>query len=777
MILPKYNWHINSNEYSDEEKEMAHNLNINPLIVSIMFQRGYDTLDKIKSFLNPDINSFHDPFELHDMQKSVDRISLAITNNEKITIYGDYDADGITSTAILYETLQNMGANVNFYIPNRFTDGYGPNSDAYKRIINEGTTLIITVDNGVSGKEQVDLANSMNCDVIITDHHNLPNDLPNAYSIIHARYPNDEYEFGDLSGAGISFKLSTALLGDFPSELLDLVAIGTVADLVSLTDENRAIVKLGLMAIAQTERPGLSALINKAGLKLDNINEESIGFGIAPRLNALGRISDASVGVELLTTFDDDYANELAKETDSKNSQRKKLVSEIYEDAYQKAENLIEDGHKTLFIVGENWHEGVLGIVASRIVEKFNKPTLVLNLNNDTNIAKGSGRSIDGFDIFKALNDNLNNMVSFGGHSMAVGLSVNKDKISSIYEDLDKYADNHHINSMAKPNLNITGCINVKDINQSLFDDINKLAPFGTNNEYPIFKFAHDSVSNITTMGANNNHLKFKLISEYSSINVLAFNNGRYSEAISESFDALDIVGHLVLSTWKGRTSVQIMLDDFSSSGPKINDQRSRVLTKETFLGKGTYVFFNNNILQQVKKYIPNESKCVHIDDLSFDISSDNIIIVDCPSSFEQLKRIFYIKNLKELSLILYKKELISKFGMPNREQCAKIFKFFAKHNGFDLKQNLAELCKFLNIPKKSLFMVIKMFSELDFLHINDWVVYESKQPVKKEISKAPTYQKMSDEISLEKKLILSSKQELSHFIRNEYDKRKDAVK
>ncbi|WP_054658225.1 DHHA1 domain-containing protein [Apilactobacillus ozensis] len=259
------------------------------------------------------------------------------------------------------------------------------------------------------------------------------------------------------------------------------------------------------------------------------------------------------------------------------------MVSDIYEEASQKATNLIEAGHNTLFIVGNNWHEGVLGIVASRIVEKFHKPTLVLNLDEQTKLAKGSGRSIEGFDLFNALNHSRSDMTSFGGHSMAVGLSVQEDNLSKVYANLDKNALEQDIDTISKPTLNITAAIDIKDINKSLFDNLEQLAPFGNDNEYPVFEFKHDSISNVTTMGAENNHLKFRLNSGYNNINVLAFNNGKYSQSVTNSFDVTRVAGHLVLNTWKGKTSIQIMLDDLCCDGPEIIDQRSNVLKKRLF--------------------------------------------------------------------------------------------------------------------------------------------------------------------------------------------------
>ncbi|WP_252893677.1 single-stranded-DNA-specific exonuclease RecJ [Lentilactobacillus senioris] len=282
---------------------MAQQFNISKLVAEILIRQGYDDEEQIKRFLNPDATSFYDPMLINDMAKAVERIQTAIMNDQVITVYGDYDADGITSTSIVYETLASIGANVNFYIPNRFDEGYGPNEEAFQKLINAGTQLFITVDNGIAGNLAIQLAQDQGVDVVVTDHHEIPEVVPNAYALVHPRLGND-YPFGQLSGAGVAFKLVWALTEEFPAEMIELAAIGTVADVVSLTDENRAIVSGGgLQSLAQTPRPGIIALAKRAGVDLEKINEEDIGFALAPRLNSLGRMGDANPGVNLLTTM------------------------------------------------------------------------------------------------------------------------------------------------------------------------------------------------------------------------------------------------------------------------------------------------------------------------------------------------------------------------------------------------------------------------------------------------------------------------------------------
>ncbi|MDY2638373.1 MAG: single-stranded-DNA-specific exonuclease RecJ, partial [Ligilactobacillus salivarius] len=431
MIDAKKEWQeieLSENEHLDE---LIEETGFPKIVLQILMERGYDSLEAINNFLDPDARGLYGPNFMHDMELGVDRIQQAIMNGEKIVIYGDYDVDGITSTALMYETLEELGAEVEYYIPDRFKDGYGPNVEVYKRLIDEGVNLIVTVDNGVAGHEAIDYANQHGVDVVITDHHELPETLPDAYAIIHPRHPEGDYPFGELSGVGVAFKVAAALLEELPQDVLDLVALGTVADLVSLTGENRILVKYGLQLLQQTMRPGLQSLYKVAGIEVPTITEETIGFSLAPRLNALGRMENGSLGVELLTTLDEERAEELAKTTNQLNIKRQEEVNKIVEEAVAQLANKSEN-HLVNVVAGNNWHEGVVGIVASRLVDMTGKPSLVLSIDEKTGIAKGSGRSIEAFQMFDALDSHRDILMKFGGHHMACGLSLDKEKLSDL---------------------------------------------------------------------------------------------------------------------------------------------------------------------------------------------------------------------------------------------------------------------------------------------------------------------------------------------------------
>ena len=318
----RYTWQYLPQPRAALVTELAEKCQLAPAVVRLLINRGLTDQTTIEKFLNPGVDQLHDPLLLFDMQKAVDRIRQAIEANQLITVYGDYDADGVTSTSIMLETLESLGANVNIYIPDRFNEGYGPHESSFKQLLDAGTQLIVTVDNGISGNAPIAYAQAQGVDVIVTDHHELPPELPPAFAIVHPRHPQGHYPFGDLSGVGVAFKVARALLEETAVDSFDLAAIGTIGDLVSLTDENRALVSLGLQQLQQSTRPGITALCEVAGIEQAKIDEQSIGFAIAPRLNALGRLGDAKDGVKLLTTFDPDEATELAKFVQTQNERR-----------------------------------------------------------------------------------------------------------------------------------------------------------------------------------------------------------------------------------------------------------------------------------------------------------------------------------------------------------------------------------------------------------------------------------------------------------------------
>ncbi|MBW1605466.1 single-stranded-DNA-specific exonuclease RecJ [Lactobacillus sp. Sy-1] len=769
MIDSKYEWQLNSENVNAEKVQAtASELGLNPVAVEILFQRGYQDQAAIHRFLNPDPNDLGDPFLLHDMEKGISRITAAIEAEEQITIYGDYDADGLTSTAIMYETLTEIGANVNYYIPNRFSDGYGPNVDAFNKMIESGTTLIITVDNGVTGFEPVDFANQHHCDVIITDHHEIPEQgVPDAYAVIHARYPGAEYPFHFFSGAGIAFKVATALLDEIPQECLDLVTIGTIADLVSLTGENRILTKFGFQAIQNTQRPGLLKILELANLTAKPITERSIGFGIAPRLNALGRMGDANAGVELLTTVDDARANELAEQIETLNTKRRKLVTDIFKEACEQVEQPQNKDKKTILVAGDNWHEGVVGIVASRLVDKYNRPAVVLNLDSKTGIAKGSGRSIEGFNLFAALEPARQLMLKFGGHAMAVGLSVEQDainKVADVFESNFKQPTRHE---QSKPRLVIDDNISVDQIDESLVESLAKMAPYGTDNQEPVFEVKPTMVANVQTMGSRNSHLRFSISGNQNRINAVAFGKANLVDAIQALPNSIELAGTVEMNTWNNRSSIQFMVKDIQAAGIEVIDRRTDQLNKRMFTVNATYVFFNHKLMDKLAPYISENNSVIWYNDLSKEMVSDVVTIVDCPDTIDDLKKVANLIGDSKVILYLFKPSFIYASGLPSRQQFGMLFKLLSSRSAFNINQALNQIATQLKLDRSLVIFMIKVFQELRFVSITNGILEMTPHPSKQDLLASDSYHKRKVQLESEKQLLLPNSASLVTLFNN----------
>lgn len=765
VLESQFNWKLPEVSEPDVAKKLQDQFKLTPTISNILVNRGYTSSETVEKFLNPQIDDIYLPDALHDVDKAVERIRQSIENGDKITIYGDYDADGITSTSVMYEALMTVGANVSYYVPNRFTDGYGPNVDSFGRLIDSGTQLFVTVDNGVSGNEAIRFANEHGVDVVVTDHHELPEILPDAFAIVHPRFPGTDYPFGDLSGVGVAFKVAWALLEEFPSELLDLVAIGEIADLVSVTDENRILITYGLKQLQQGMRPGLHELVKLAGVNEQNLNETNIGFAIAPRLNALGRMDDANLGVELLTTLDDERAVELAAMVDQLNQQRQKVVADITKEALEMATADYNLDHQTLVIAGQGWHEGVLGIVASRIVESTNKPTLVLNIDEETNFAKGSGRSIEGFDLFSSINVVRDITTSFGGHQMAVGISLKDTELDNLQVALEKAADEANLAGQPKRVLKVAASVTPDDLNLELFSQIEQLAPFGTNNQRPVVMLEDTAIDNAKSMGKTNAHLKFEMVGDNSKVNAVAFNRGDLVDQITASKDKISIAGTLDENEWRGNKSVQLMVKDLLVSGTQVIDQRTNHLSEELFEFSGQYLFFNHDLAAQLTNYIDAKS-IIFADEITSEIQIETLTIVDCPVNIADMKHVLEITNAPSIIRVLfYEKHSVYLSGMPTREEFGKLFKFVQSHQNVNLKAQLKLLSDYLKINQDKLIFMIQVFSEADFVKIEDGLLNRVDNPQTVALEETNRFKQRQIQMETERELIYSDSTDLRKLI------------
>lgn len=736
----RYEWEFSQNKNQQLANELQQQCQLSPLLTQLLIQRGIDSVEKAKQYLDPQLAELRDPFELHDMQKAVDRIQAAVANGEKIVIYGDYDADGITSTAVMYETLDEVGAQVEFFIPNRFTDGYGPNLDEYQRLIDGGAQLIITVDNGVSGAKEIEYANSRGVDVVITDHHELPEKLPEAAAIVHPKYPGSEYAGGDLSGVGVAFKTAWALTEEFPQEMLDLVAIGELADLVDVTGENRVLITWGLKQLRQGMRPGLHQLVKLAKLNEDQLSDQDVGFGIAPRLNALGRIDDANEGVLLLTTMDDREGKEIAQEVENANQTRQQLVAKITDEALRQARASENTDRSTLLLLGHEWHQGVLGIVASRVVEETGKPTIVASVNDGDEIAKGSGRSHDGFDLFEALQKHRDLMTAFGGHAQACGMSFNIDQVDQLRAALEQEAKARGLAESGPIKLDLAASLSPDDVNENLYDQLQRLAPFGPGNPEPVFAIHADRINNVKTMGKQQEHLKFELRGQKNSAAVVAFGKADLAPLLLAGVP-VTIAATLGINEWHGKRTAQLMLKDIKTQGTAILDQRTRQLLPGMFNETGYYVAFD----QTLRENIAGHAHGIVLDPqtaLETDFKDQQVTIVDCPPDLAMLSALWQNGGQPAMiRLLLWEKHPV-RFGLPNRQQFAMLYRFLRQYPEIaNYRQQQPAMARSLLMPVEQLNWMITVFYEAKFVTINDGVLRLAEHPAHVDLEQTKCYQ------------------------------------
>lgn len=755
-------WKQNRTVDENEIQALANELDVSRLFVEVCFQRGLTTKEDIEQFIQVDETWFHDPYLLYDMDKAIERITDAVENFEQITIYGDYDADGMTSTALLYETLESLGANVNYFLPSRFKEGYGPNSEAFEQIISNGTSLIITVDNGVAGHEAITHATSLGADVIVTDHHELPSVLPEAYAIIHPKHPKGEYPFPELAGVGVALKVAHALIGELPVEALDLAAIGTVADLVPLLDENRAIVYFGLKIIEQTQRIGLIQLFNLIDKKPSEITEETIGFQIAPRLNAVGRLGEATPCVELLITHDPSRAKELVQFVDEQNTERKQIVEDMANDVEEQLKQTAAH-EEVVVLADENWHQGVLGIVASRVVEKTNKPTLLFTIDSETGIAKGSARSIEGFDLYVAFEQITELFIQFGGHSMAAGMSAELENLPEIQSRLSNIlSEMEDLEGIQK----IDATLPLSEISTASIKEVMNLRPFGSGNEKPFIASETVSVLQKRGVGVDGAHLKLLVGQDTEQLDIISFQNGYMNDLLFEEQE-VSVAGYLEINEWNGTSKPQMQMIDIDIPGPLLIDQRINQLKPVHFQRENTdFVFYDVSVYKNALASIPESSNAIllqTVEEATDFISEKEMVIVDCPTSIAIFKETIVGNDAAQIRCYFYKETHLFLTGIPTREDFTHSYKFFATHKDIDLINHGNTLSQHLKLENAKIFLIVKVFLEAKFVIIVNGVLNVVEHPEKQDILKTKSYQEALKQLEAEELFLYSSFNEVIH--------------
>ncbi len=554
---------------SDDEGKIAalsKDLELSGIIASLLINRGINNLEEAKLFFNPVEDHFHDPFLLEDMDKAVEIILSHIKRNSHLLIYGDYDVDGTTATSILYLALLELGARVTYYIPRR-DEGYGLSSKGIESARQVGIELIITCDCGITSHEEIALAKSFGMEVIVTDHHEVTNTLPTADAVVNPKRPSSSYPFNYLSGAGVALKVVQALRKQvapenwYAREYYDLAALGTAADIVPMIGENRVIVSLGLPEIYNRNRVGLRALLESSNFSKDKITLMDVVFNLAPRINAVGRMGEAREAVELFTTNDPERGKQLAKKFDQMNKKRRSVDLKTFMEAEQQMlERYDPDQPCGVVLYADDWHQGVIGIVASRLTEKFYRPTVMISLNGE--IGKGSGRSIPEFNLHSVLKECSDLLIGFGGHEQAGGMTIKRSNLQDFVDKFDDVVSSRLTPDLMTKKIKVEAILNFNEIDKKLLKIIDRLEPYGPENDRPVFVSKGTfPTGNATIVGEN--HLKVKFEQKNRTIDAIGFNMAEYlTNVLNPPDEGIDIAYALEENVWKGNKYIQIILKD-----------------------------------------------------------------------------------------------------------------------------------------------------------------------------------------------------------------------
>ncbi len=586
-------WHIKANEHApntDVVKDIAATLGLDAIIARLLYLRGYQTVEAASDFLFMKTEMMGDPFILKDMDAATERICRAIRNKEKITIYGDYDVDGVTAVCTLYLFLASYGADVGYYIPNRTSEGYGVSISAVDKLISEGTSLIITVDTGITAAEEVSYAKDKGVDFVVTDHHECRADLPDAVAVVNPHRPDDAYPFKELAGVGVVFKLLCALecclserpliscVRDICNQYADLVAIGTIADVMPVKSENKIIIKYGLSLIENTTRPGLRALLDAANpttegrsKKKSKISSGYIGYTIAPRINAAGRIRSASMAVELFLARDEKCATELANELCIANRERQMEENNIMQEAYAKIDAEHDFEHDPVIILdSDHWHHGVIGIVSSRITEHYGLPSILVSFEGaveegDDAVGKGSGRSIKGMNLVDALVHSSDHLVKFGGHELAAGLSVTRGELPAFRETINAYARGVLSEETLTPTMEADMELSAEELTMGLAENLSMLEPYGIGNAMPVFVMRDMHLTECIPISGGK-HTRLGVARNGKAFQAMCFSCSM-SELNLFVGDLVDVLFTVDINEYNGRRNVQLIVRDVRLSG------------------------------------------------------------------------------------------------------------------------------------------------------------------------------------------------------------------
>lgn len=761
-----------------KEYDLGKKMKISPEIGQILKNRGIKDKEDAEIFINPSLDYLRDPFLMKDMKKAVDRIKDAMENNQNIWVYGDYDVDGVSSTSILCIYFDSIGYPVKYYIPNRLEEGYGINEDAIRVLKEQECDLIISVDCGITSVKEVELANELGIDIIITDHHEVQDKIPDAYAVINPKQKDCNYPFDMLCGCGVAFKIIQALTpeDEFKTSMykyLEIVTLATICDIVPLVDENRIIVKNGLKLMKDGENIGLRELINVCGIETDKIGSSHIGFSIGPRINASGRLGYSYLGVELFTTKSKEEAMEIASLLEEKNNERQMIEAKMY----QEAEDIIlndknYNSDRVLVIAKEGWQHGVIGIVASKLTEKYYKPTILLTIEDEE--ATGSARSIKGFSIFDTLVNCSELLNKFGGHEQAAGLSMDSKNIETLRRKVNEIANYQLTEDDMVENISVEFELNEGSIDFNLIEELHSLEPFGMSNPSPRFIMRELEIRGIFRLGKDKNHLKLNL-EKNNVYECIGFNMAYMSEQF-EVGDKVDVLFQLDENNYMGNRKIQFLLKDIRMADPKdigknldsinlfrnikpcldsnnkisnygkVNIDGCKDINVFDYINEKSLVIANSvngffkalsdislteyefDINYNIIENINNKVQLIffpYIDKIDLK-RYNNIILYDYLYDIEEYSCLFEESD-NECEIIKYydKNDLIYinniiRSIIPEREEFITLYKIMSKYK--EIKINILDIKSKLNIAPIKLFAMLNVFKELDLInfHVED---------------------------------------------------------
>lgn len=782
MLKAKTRWQLATYDETIST-ELAKACGISPLLARLLSIRGLDTPERAQAFLKVSEAQFHSPYLLDGMEQSVVRIRQAIERGEAICIYGDYDADGVSSTSLMVHLMRELGANFDYYIPNRFKEGYGLNKDALTYLANTGTKLVITVDTGISAVEQVEHGRQLGLDIIVTDHHEPPEVLPDAFAVINPKKPGCSYPFDMLAGVGVAFKLAHALLGKPPMHLVDLAAIGTIADLVPLVDENRIFASLGLRRLNATRNVGLKSLIRVCGLEETELSAGHVGFAIGPRINASGRLETAEAAVKLLTATDATEADRYALELDQLNQERQELVAQMAEEAIAMVEREFPiETNPVLVVAKEGWNVGVVGIVASRLVETFYRPTIVLGIDREKGIAKGSARSIVGFDMYEALTTCKDLLPHFGGHVMAAGMTMPIENVEPFRERLKQVAVEALTAEDYVPITKVDLAATIDEVGLDLAEQMEALAPFGMGNTTPLLLIDEVGASDIRKIGRDENHLKCTLANGGKSLDAIGFKLAHLGDQFTPKAK-LAVVGELSVNEWNGKRKPQVIIRDASIPHLQVFDWRGsrekRTKWRQLAIEKHALtVVFHEKSIESLSDLLASRTEMEaeqHSGFLhwtgqaakgSFPADCRWLILYDMPSRRSALASLLAASAQVERIYCMFgdPEHGLDQIQFPRHEQFKQLYQFMRQYPAIK-KIHLDALAKKQLLKPDILQRMFAVFLELAFITENETEYVINLQPTKASLDRSSYFLAWQEEAEMATELLLSSHEALIHYL------------